>query len=110
MRPRPPDHGGARGRLARSLAEKHFHSRGAASYEEGRFDQAIRFLRKALSLEEHAYTRYHLSLSYLGKGKLDLALREITRAIQLAPSCAEYYERRAAMWRLKGDTLKGTRG
>ena len=106
MRPRPPDHGDARERLARSLTEKHFHSRGAASHEKGRFDQAIRFLRKALSLEEHAYTRYHLSLSYLGKGKLALALREITRAIRLAPSCAEYYERRAAMWRLSGDTLK----
>ncbi len=107
MRHRPPDHKDAGERLARGLVEKHFHSRGAASYEEGRFDQAIRFLRKALTLEEHAYTRYHLSLSYLGKGNLDFALREITRAIRLAPSCAEYYERRAAMWRLRGDTLKG---
>jgi Tetratricopeptide repeat len=107
VRLRLPDHDDVRERLARGLAEKHFHSRGAASYEEGRFDQAIRFLRKGLALEEHAYTRYHLSLSYLGKGNLDLALREITRAIQLAPSCAEYYERRAAMWHLKGDTLKG---
>jgi hypothetical protein len=94
-------------RLARSLAEKHLHSRGAASYEEGRFDQAIRFFRKALALEEHAYTRYHLSLSYLGKGKLDAALKEITRAIELAPTCAEYYGRRSAMWHLLGDALKG---
>ncbi len=107
MRLRLLDHADAGERLARGLAEKHFHSRGAASYEEGRFDQAIRFLRKALTLEEHAYTRYHLSLSYLAKGKLALGLREITRAIQLAPSCAEYYERRAAIWHLLGDTLKG---
>ena len=107
VRHRPPDQAGARGRLARSLAEKHFHSRGAASYGEGRFDQAIRFLRKALSLEEHAYTRYHLGLSYLAKGKPTLGLREITRAIQLAPSCAEYYARRAAIQHLLGDTLKG---
>ena len=96
----------AREKLSRSLAEKHFHSRGAASYEEGKFDQAIRFFKKALSLEEHAYTRYHLSLSYLGKGKLYPALKEITRAIELAPSCAEYHGQRAAMWHLLGDALK----
>jgi len=94
-------------KLAKSLAEKHFHSRGAASYEEGRFDQAIRFFKKALALEEHAYTRYHLSLSYLAKGKLDAALKEITRAIELVPTCAEYYGQRSAMQRLKGDALKG---
>ena len=88
------------------MAEKYFHSRGAASYEAGTFDQAIRFFKKALALEEHAYTRRHLGLAYLKKGNLDHALKEMSRAIELAPSNAEYRHERSAMWRLKGDVPK----
>jgi tetratricopeptide (TPR) repeat protein len=92
-----------RKKLDRAMAEKYFHSRGSASYEEGRFDSAIRFFRKALALEDLPYTRCHLGLAYLGKNDLDRALAEATKAIELAPSAAEYYYRRSAVWRRKGD-------
>ncbi len=100
------NHRPVREKPAPGMAEKYFHSRGAASYDEGRFDQAIRFFKKALALEEHHYTRCHLGLSYLGKRDLDRALKEMNRAIELAPSNAEYYHQRAAIWRLKGDVLR----
>jgi len=89
----------------RARLEKYFHSRGAASYEEGRFDSAIRFFRKALALEDLHYIRHHLALSYLGKNDLDRALLEMSKAVELAPSVAEYYDRRAAMLQMKGDRL-----
>lgn len=89
-----------------ALAEKYFHSRGAVSYEEGRFDSAIRFFRKALALVDLPYTRCHLGRAYLGKNDLDRALAEMTKAIGLAPSVAEYYHRRGAIWRLRGDDAR----
>ncbi len=90
----------------RAMAEKYFHSRGAVSFEEGRFDSAIRFFKKALALVDLPYTRCHLGLSYLGKNDVDRALVEMTKAIELAPSVAEYYHRRSAVWRLKGDVAR----
>ena len=38
------------------MAEKYFHSRGAAAFAEGRFDSAIRFFRKALAIEDFCPT------------------------------------------------------
>ncbi len=86
------------------MLEKYYHSRGAMAYEAGRFDQAIRFLRKALSLEDQAYTRSHLSLVYEGKGDQKRALEELTRAIRIMPTNAEYYFRRSTLWRRLGDS------
>jgi hypothetical protein len=85
------------------MLEKYYHSRGAAAYDEGRFDQAIRFFRKALVLDNQAYTRSHLSLAYEGKNDPKRALEQITKAIGLAPSNPEYYLRRSVMWRREDD-------
>jgi tetratricopeptide (TPR) repeat protein len=90
----------------RDLLEKYFHSRGAVSYGEGKWTSAIRFFRKALALADMPYTRCHLGLTYAGKGDLDRALREMTKAVRLAPSVAEYRFQRADLWRLKGDGCK----
>ena len=92
--------------IERAMAEKYFHSRGAASYEEGRFASAVRFFRKALALEDRHYTRLHLGLAYLAKADLGRALAEMTKAVKLAPSEPEYYFQRSAVWRLKGDAGK----
>ena len=91
------------GVLDRAMAEKYYHSMGAALYEEGRFDEAIRFFEQALSLDEQPYTRCHLGLSFMAKDDLDRALKETTRAIQLCPAEAEYYYRRSAVWRRSGE-------
>ena len=86
-----------------AMAEKYFHSRGAAAFAEGRFDSAIRFFRKALAIEDLPYVRCHLGLAYLGKKDLGRAVVEMSKAIALAPSVAEYHYRRSVLWRLKGD-------
>jgi Flp pilus assembly protein TadD len=85
------------------MLEKYYHSRGATACEEGRFDQAIRLMRKALTLDDQAYTRSHLSLAYEGKGSQKRAMEELTRAIGLAPTNPEYYLRRSALWQRMGD-------
>lgn len=92
-----------RDRLNRAMAEKYSHSRGAASCDAGKFDSAIRYFRKALALEDLPYTRLHLGLAYLGKHDLRRALTEMTKAIELAPSEAEYHYQRSAVWRLMGN-------
>jgi tetratricopeptide (TPR) repeat protein len=89
--------------LDRAMAEKYYHSMGAALYEEGRFDEAIRFFEQALSLDEQPYIRCHLGLSFMAKDDLDRALKETTRAIQLCPAEADYYYRRSAVWRRSGE-------
>jgi len=89
--------------LDRAMAEKYYHSMGAALYEEGRFDEAIRFFEQALSLDEQPYTRCHLGLSFMANDDLDRALKEMTRAIELCPAEAEYYYRRSAVWRRSGE-------
>lgn len=88
------------------MLEKYSHIRGAIAFHEGRLDQAIRFFRKALALDEQAYTRAHLSLVYEAKGDDDRALKEITRAINLAPAIAEYYLRRSAIWERNGNHVR----
>jgi len=85
------------------MLEKYYHCRGAAAYEEGKFNQAIRFFRKAVALDDQSYTRSHLSLAYEGKNDHKRAFKEIVRAIGLSPSNPEYYLRRSAMWRRSGD-------
>ncbi len=89
--------------LDRAMVEKYYHSMGAALYEEGRFDEAIRFFEQALSLDEQPYTRCHLGLSFMAKNDLDRALKETTRAIQLCPGEAEYYYLRSVVWRRSGE-------
>jgi tetratricopeptide (TPR) repeat protein len=90
-------------RVNPGMLEKYYHCRGAAACEEGNFKQAVRFFRKALALDDQAYTRSHLSLAYEGKRDHKRALMEITRAIDLSPLNPEYYLRRSAMWRRGGD-------
>jgi hypothetical protein len=88
------------------MAEKYCHSMGAALYEEGRFDEAIRFFEQALALDEQPYTRCDLGLIFMAKNDLDRALKETTRAIQLCPAEAEYYYRRSAVWRRSGEDAR----
>jgi tetratricopeptide (TPR) repeat protein len=86
------------------MREKYFHSLGAAFCDERRFEEATGALRQALLLDDTAYTRHHLSLAFLGKGELDAALREASRAIDLAPMAPEYYYERSLIRRAAGDT------
>ncbi len=88
--------------LDRAMTEKYCHSMGAVLYEEGRFDEAVRFFEQALSLDEKPYTRCHLGLSFMAKNDFDRALEEITRAIRLCPGEAEYYYQRSAVWGRSG--------
>jgi tetratricopeptide (TPR) repeat protein len=85
------------------MREKYLHSQGAVHYEEGNFNRAIDFLRKAIALDDQPYTRSHLSLAYEEKGDTKRALTEIDRAIELNPCVAEYYYRRSVMRRRIGD-------
>ena len=85
------------------MMEKYLHSQGAALCGEGRFDEAVRLLYDAISIEDQPYTRYQLSQAYQGKGDLDKALEEISRAITLNKSIPEYYYERKEIWLMKGD-------
>ncbi len=91
------------GALDRAMAEKYSHSMGAALYEEGRFDEAIRFFEQALGLDEQPYTRCHLGRSFMAKNDLDRAAMEMSRAIQLCPGEAAYYDLRSALWHRRGE-------
>jgi Flp pilus assembly protein TadD len=55
--------------------------------DEGRYDDAVRLIRKAIRIKEEEY-RFHISLaSYLAlSGEQDKALKSLERARQLAPS------------------------
>jgi|GEM_PF-1349630 tetratricopeptide (TPR) repeat protein len=85
------------------MREKFFHSRGAALYREGLFDEAIRCLRQAVLLDDRSYNRHYLGLACWGKGDVDGGIHEMGRAILQAPSVAEYYFVRSRMWRDKGN-------
>jgi tetratricopeptide (TPR) repeat protein len=89
--------------LRRTFAEKYYHSRGAESYREGRYSSAVRYFRKALAIEDLPYIRLHLGLSYLRKSNFRRAITEMTKAIGLAPTEAEYYYQRSNAWRLMGN-------
>lgn len=93
-------------RLYMTMMEKYFHCRGAALCEEGRFDEAEVMLQDAISIEDQPYTRYQLSQAYLGKGDIDKALEEISRAIAFNNLIPEYYYERKKLWLLKGDGEK----
>jgi tetratricopeptide (TPR) repeat protein len=88
------------------LKEKYLHSHGAALYDEGRFDEAIDFFERAITLDDQSYTHYHLCLTYVEKKDFDKALREINRAIELKPSVAKYYDRRSQIWQSRGDRTR----
>ena len=88
------------------LREKYLHSQGAALYDEGRFDEAIGFFERAISLDDQPYTRYHLCLTYIEKKDFDKALREISSAIELNPSVTKYYYRRSQIWQSRGDRAR----
>jgi hypothetical protein len=92
-----------------AMLEKYYHSRGALSWKEGRVDQAIRFFRKALAIDDQPYTRSDLSRAYAAKGNLRKALKEISKAIALAPLAAEYYDHRSALRHHSGDIAEAVR-
>ncbi len=79
------------------LREKYYHSQGAACYQAGQFARAVRYFKRALALDERAYTRHDLALTYRAQGDIGRAYREITKAIQLSPLTAEYYYIRSSV-------------
>ncbi len=89
--------------IHRALREKYLHSRAAALHEEGIYDKAIADLQAALAVEERHYTRYQLALAYAARNELQMALSEAGRAIDLAPSVAEYWYQRSVIRRQAGD-------
>jgi tetratricopeptide (TPR) repeat protein len=89
--------------ITRLLLEKYYHSRGALSCDEGNFNQSIRHFRKALALDEQAYTRAHLGRAYFEKGDVERALTETAKAIEISPDTAQYYLQRSRMWKEKGE-------
>ena len=61
--------------------------------DEGRYDDAVRLIRRAIRIKEEEY-RFHISLaSYLAvSGEEDKALKSLERARQLAPSASALAE------------------
>jgi tetratricopeptide (TPR) repeat protein len=92
--------------LHKELKEKYYHSRGALLCEEGKFDQAIRFLKKALAIDDQAFSHADLSLAYFGKGDVKRAIVEISKALVLCPSSAQYLLQRSELWGRMGDSAK----
>jgi tetratricopeptide (TPR) repeat protein len=92
--------------LHKELKEKYYHSRGALLCAEGKFDQAIRFLKKALSIDDQAFSHADLSLAYSGKGDVKRAIDEISKAVVLCPSSGQYLLQRSELWGRMGDRAK----
>jgi tetratricopeptide (TPR) repeat protein len=88
------------------MLEKYYHSRGAEAFDQGRLNSAIRFFRKALSLEDQAYTACHLGLAYAAKSDLARALAAMDRAVDLSPSTGEYHHQRGLLWRQMGNEVR----
>lgn len=88
--------------LKTQLMEKYLHSQGAALYDEGRVDEAISFLQRAIELDDRSYTRCDLSLAFLRKNDLVRSLQEMDRAIVLNPRIARYHYEKSRIQRLKG--------
>jgi hypothetical protein len=87
-----------------NLFEKYLHSQGASLLREGRFDEALDHLRRALALDDQHYIRFDMGLAYAGSGNLDKAMEEIDRAIAMRPDAPEYYYQRSLFRKLRGDT------
>jgi tetratricopeptide (TPR) repeat protein len=92
--------------LHKGLKEKYFHSRGAVRSDEGKFTAAVRYYKKALMLDNQAYTHADLSHAYTGKDELRRAIDEISRAIALTPRNAEYRLQRSTLWNRIGEMEK----
>jgi tetratricopeptide (TPR) repeat protein len=93
-------------RIEHALLEKYCHSLAALLHEEGHFARAVRFFKRSLRLDDRPAVRADLALTYLDKGDPERALGEIDRAIARAPGVAEYFSRRSAVWRAKGEEAK----
>jgi tetratricopeptide (TPR) repeat protein len=89
--------------VRRGMTEKYYHSMGARLCDEGKFDEAIRYFRRAPAFGEEPFTRFHCGLAYGGKGDSVKAIEMMTRAIELNPSVPEYYHQRGLMWHKLGD-------
>jgi tetratricopeptide (TPR) repeat protein len=94
-----------RGNIEIAMLEKYFHSKGACLFEEGNFDEAIKFFRKAIEIEDQPYTRYHLGLAHLKKDEVREAIVELSRAIELNPDVPEYYFERSHAFRRMEESL-----
>jgi tetratricopeptide (TPR) repeat protein len=92
--------------LRSGLQEKYLHSRAALRFKEGRCDAAIRLYKKALTLDDQAFTHAGLSDAYAAKGNLKGAVKEISLAIARAPGVAEYLSWRGMLLERLGQTAK----
>jgi tetratricopeptide (TPR) repeat protein len=95
--------------IAVAFTEKHLHSKGAKSFDEGNTDEAIELFRKAIGIREHSYTRYHCGLAYLRNNQVHEAIIELSKAIELDPDVPEYYAERSHMFRMIGENVNAQR-
>ena len=87
------------------MTEKYLHSKGACFFEEGNLDEAIKFFRKAIAIEDQPYTRHHLGLAHLKRNEAHEAIIELSRAIKLNPYVPEYYFERSRVFQMIGDSF-----
>jgi hypothetical protein len=98
----PKTHPG--GSLSAAMAEKYLHSKGASLFEDGNLAEAIRFFRKAITIEDRPYTRFHLGLAHLKRNDVHQAIIELGRAIELNPNVPEYYFERSLAFETIGES------
>jgi tetratricopeptide (TPR) repeat protein len=72
-----------------------YSTRGQCYVDTGQYDQAIKDLVKALSIEDDWLDRDYLGVAYFEKKKYDQAIAEFSRAIEMAPDKAFLYDDRA---------------
>lgn len=64
----------------------------AVYYVDGKFEEAVKFAKKAISLNsDYAWAHSNLALAYVGVGKLDEAIVEFKTAISLSPEVPDFY-------------------
>jgi tetratricopeptide (TPR) repeat protein len=88
------------------MMEKYLHSYGDALLNEGRFQEAEKYLRRALAISDEPYAHSDLSKVLAGMKRYEEAVAEITKAIRLRPSLPDYYHARAGLHDVMGDVDK----
>src|SRR5262249_18401370 len=74
-------------------------SRGVLRVRQERFEEAITDLTSAIEQKPNAYQAYvNLAQAYRRLNKLDLALEQLHRAVQLQPGLAHLYRLRARLY------------
>jgi cytochrome c-type biogenesis protein CcmH/NrfG len=77
--------------------------RGTRLLSEGRYDEAIQDLDRALAIEPRAGTFYNRGLAHFSKNDVDQALADWNRAIALDPRDARAHRQRGGAYFAKGD-------